>query len=398
MPADNTFNGILQRMLSRIITNNPNIDIREGSMIYNAVAPEALELAIAYDEMQNVLNESFITTASREYKIKKAQEVGIDTTEFDATAAIMRGEFNQQITVGSRWNLDLYNYTCTADLGQNESALYEYELTCEQLGGAPNTVTGDLTPIDVPPAGLTIARIVGVIISGRDEFTNSEIDEYYNNRVNGTISDGNVAQYEQWLLATDGVGKFRIFSLGLSDMNSTPKNNYVELCVLQEDGSPFETYPADDKPHPENGLFRLQQQYDPAFKSTDGDGVKYTSRGMGNGQAPIGALVDLTTATVHVCTVTCATVNGSATIPEDLRTAINAELDKYAKELAFTSPAVSGTALNRPVNVYDISAIILGVDGVSEITGVTLYDGSTPKDSVPIADHEIPSVTLTANA
>ncbi len=76
-----TYEEILQRMLDRVPNN---IDKREGSIIYNALAPAAVELAQMYIEAERILNEGFADTASREYLIKRAAERGI--TPYPATS------------------------------------------------------------------------------------------------------------------------------------------------------------------------------------------------------------------------------------------------------------------------------------------------------------------------
>ena len=60
-----TYEVILKRMMDRVTEQYPNLDNREGSLIFNALAPAAIELAIMYTELDNVLKESFIDTASR---------------------------------------------------------------------------------------------------------------------------------------------------------------------------------------------------------------------------------------------------------------------------------------------------------------------------------------------
>lgn len=41
-----TYEVILDRMLDRVLAQNPNIDTREGSIIYNALAPLRLNFKI----------------------------------------------------------------------------------------------------------------------------------------------------------------------------------------------------------------------------------------------------------------------------------------------------------------------------------------------------------------
>lgn len=60
-----TYEVILQRMINKVLEQNPNIDTREGSIIYNALAPAAVELQNMYIELDTILNESFADTQSR---------------------------------------------------------------------------------------------------------------------------------------------------------------------------------------------------------------------------------------------------------------------------------------------------------------------------------------------
>ena len=69
-----TYEDILQRMLDRV----PNtMDKREGSIIYDALAPAAAELQLMYIELDVILTETFADSASREYLILRSAERGI---------------------------------------------------------------------------------------------------------------------------------------------------------------------------------------------------------------------------------------------------------------------------------------------------------------------------------
>lgn len=56
-----TFEFILDRMLDRV---PDTVDKREGSIIYDALAPAAAELAKTYMELDVVMDEAFVDTAS----------------------------------------------------------------------------------------------------------------------------------------------------------------------------------------------------------------------------------------------------------------------------------------------------------------------------------------------
>ena len=80
MYEDVTYELILDRMLDRVLAQNPNIDTREGSIIYNALAPAAVELQNMYIQLDTILNESFADTQTRDYLIKRCAERGVSSS------------------------------------------------------------------------------------------------------------------------------------------------------------------------------------------------------------------------------------------------------------------------------------------------------------------------------
>ena len=59
---NNSFDDIMRRCLNNQLLNN--VDKRVGSMIYDAMAPLALELAEAYAKMDIMLAQTFFMTAT----------------------------------------------------------------------------------------------------------------------------------------------------------------------------------------------------------------------------------------------------------------------------------------------------------------------------------------------
>lgn len=102
---------ILERMIDRVVEQDNTLDTREGSIIYNALAPAAVELMGMYIEAQRIMDETFADTASREYLIKRCKERGISPQP--ATNAILKGVFEPstlEIPIGSRYSLENLNY------------------------------------------------------------------------------------------------------------------------------------------------------------------------------------------------------------------------------------------------------------------------------------------------
>jgi uncharacterized phage protein gp47/JayE len=98
MYEEMTYDFILQRMLNRVNSQNANLDTREGSIIYNALAPAAVELTNAYIQLDFILNSTFADTASRDYLIQRAAERGL--APYAKTYAILQGEFNIDVPIG----------------------------------------------------------------------------------------------------------------------------------------------------------------------------------------------------------------------------------------------------------------------------------------------------------
>lgn len=159
MYEDETFDSILDRMLTRISDAIPEIDIREGSVVYNALAPAAVELQDVYIALDTVLKESFAITQSREYLILRCAERGIHVEP--ATHAIRKGEFtgkyNVNDLIGAAFSLNQLNY-----IVQNKRL---FELECDMPGKEGNLDSGDLNP-SIHIEGLETARLGKVLTSG----------------------------------------------------------------------------------------------------------------------------------------------------------------------------------------------------------------------------------------
>lgn len=349
-----TYEVILQRMMARVIEQHPNLDNREGSILFNALAPAALELAIAYTELDNCRNESFVSTASRDYILIGCMDMGMDISQFDANAGTHKGEFNVEVPIGSRWNCDLYNYEVTELIGLNaETNYYEYQLICETTGTEPNNQTGELAPITDAPSGLTHARLTECLIEGKNETSNEDIVTAYYDYVASTIGDGNIAQYERWCdeYPNGGIGNSKVFPL----WNGA---NTVKVSILSE---------SNRKATPEL-ISDFQEYLDP------------NTTGMGDGVAPIGAFVTVSTATEVPMNISAVVTMKSGYTDTSK---IASELTEYFSRLAYTSNSVS---------YMSVGATILSVDGVETINNLIINGGSV---DISLGDEEIPVLGTT---
>jgi uncharacterized phage protein gp47/JayE len=111
MFQDMTYEIILNRMIDRVEewarNRGISIDTREGSLIRTALSPAAVELLQMYISLDEVMNESFADTETRDFLIRRAAERGIIPDP--ATYAIRKGVFapvDLEIPIGSRFSLN----------------------------------------------------------------------------------------------------------------------------------------------------------------------------------------------------------------------------------------------------------------------------------------------------
>ncbi len=159
MYENQTFNTIIQRMLNNV---DDDIDKREGSVIYTALAPIALELETYYEALDEVLTETFADTASYYYLTKRAAERNIYPIE--ATASTLRmiaDPPTAEIEVGDRFTSE--DYELTFEVISGDDVAGSYDIVCLTDGIVGNLESGTLIPVD-EINGLESVKIQGAVV------------------------------------------------------------------------------------------------------------------------------------------------------------------------------------------------------------------------------------------
>lgn len=346
-----TYEVILQQMLDAVTTRNPNIDVREGSIIYNALAPAAVELASMYIALDHILNESFADTADREFLVKRAAERGIIAEE--ATNAIRQGEFtpsNIQIPIGSRFSLNLLNYVITEKIEDGV-----YALKCESKGEIGNAESGRLIPIDYVE-GLETANLTEVLIPGEDEESADELRARYFESLSSQAFGGNVTDYKEKTNAIPGVGGVKVYPVW--DGGGT-----VKLVIIDSTfGVPSDVL-----------IATVQNEIDPVGHQGDGMGI-----------APIGHIV-----TVDGVETTTVDISLTATLEagwtwDDVLPYVQDAVDEYFLELSKDWDNED----NLVVRISQIETRLLDLVGILDISDTKL-NGSAQNlqldgDNIPL--------------
>lgn len=345
---DMTYEVILDRMLDQI---DDQYDKRESSVIFNALAPAAVELAHLYMEFDIILTETFGDTASRDYLIRRAAERGI--TPYPETYAVAKGVFeptNLNIPIGTRFSLDELNYAVTEKITDGE-----YELTCEELGSVGNDVSGALIPIDFVE-GLETATLTELLIPGEDEEATESIRERFFGTFDTKPYGGNKKDYIQKTNEIGGVGSTKVTPVW--DGGGT-----VKLTILNSDYNRASQTLIDD----------VQTIIDPS-RLADGLGV-----------APIGHIVTVDTATNVTVNIALDVTFDDGYSFQMLETTITNVIEEYLYELRKNW----ATEPYSIVRTAQLDTRILQIEGIIDIANTRINDRN---ENLELGPYEIPLI------
>lgn len=320
-----TYENILKRMLDRVPNN---MDKREGSIIYDALAPAAVELQLMYIELDVIMNESFADTASREYLIRRAAERGI--VPEPATNAILKGVFSPATinVLGKRFNCGNINYVAIEKIADGE-----YQMQCETVGLDGNANFGQMIPIEYIE-GLETAELTEILIPGEDEEDTEIFRKRYFKSFDSQAFGGNIADYKLKTNAIDGVGSTKV----------TPVWNGGGTVLLTIINSNFEAASEE--------LIQLVQEI-----------IDPTQNASGKGLAPIGHIVTVNSAEEVSMNVTTSITYESNYSFDTLKTQIEEVIKNYLSELRKTW----GDNESLTVRSSQIDARLLDIIGIVDI-------------------------------
>lgn len=325
-------------ILGELLENVPDtVDKREGSVIYDALAPVAQEIMKVYRELDVVMDETFADTASLQFLMMRCRERGVPIK--DATSAVISAHFEPVDVVipeGTRFNCDDQNYIIGEPF---EGEPGDYRLTAETPGRGGNLHSGTLLPIDYVE-GLTSARIITVMVPGEDEDNADTLRERYFASVAAAAFGGNKADYKERVNMIDGVGAVKV----------TPVWNgpgTVKLTILDSDYD-----------IPSEYLVRsVQEAIDPLDE-----------QGTGSGLAPIGHTVTVVGAAPEYITVRSRFTFAPGWNWNAAESSVRRAIIEYFMEL----DKEWENQTNTIVRISQIETRILSLPGVLDIADTTL--------------------------
>ena len=224
----------------------------------------------------------------------------------------------------------------------------EVPIRCTTPGAAGNLPAGSVTMMPVQIAGIVSVSNSDTLTGGYDAETDQAYYDRYILRLQTPPTSGNQYHYRIWALEVTGVGGVQIYPLGHGD-------NTVDVVIIDVDGQPAD----------EELIGRVQTHIDPG------------SKGLGEGEAPIGAYCYVSGAEPKELdlSMTVQTLPGAE--QEAVTAAVKAAVAAYLKGIAFAQDYVSYARIN---------AAVLEADGVQDVSGLTV-NGATA--NVAIGERQV---------
>lgn len=335
MFEDKTFENIMDELLSNV---DETVDTREGSIIYDACAPIALEIEQLYSDIGLVLDECFADTASYYYLIKRAAERGIFVKEGTKAQLKVSVEPDQDIN-GMEFSVGEYTYNGL------DGAVDGYRIIeCTEAGVDGNNLSDDIIPISDATGSIEAITAVAVYVAGtNDEDEESLRKRYFDSFVNVAFG-GNKAEYKQKADGFETVYGCKVYP-------AWNGGGTVKLKILG----------TDYKAASSSVIAKIQQAFDP------------TQDGTGAGIAPIDHIVTVDTVTEIPINLNMTIAYTTGFSWADISARFTTAFEAYLLELRKTWE----NNANLIVRIGQIESILLDFECVDNVTSVSINGGAS---------------------
>lgn len=212
--ASQSYDAVMERMLSRITDEE---DKRPGSPVRDLLSPYAIELAMVYIEMDNVLNLGFIDSSYGEYVDRRAAEQ--DLTRKPSVVAsgtlTLSGPAGTEVPAGSIVSTDddepVTFVTLNAVIIGDSPTQVDAVSIVGGLGG--NVEAGAIVRVRGDLSGVVTVTNEASFIGGFDAETDDELIARYKEKVSRPAASGNRFDYEQWAKEVAGISDAKCYPL-----------------------------------------------------------------------------------------------------------------------------------------------------------------------------------------
>lgn len=355
--------------LNLMLDNVSNdIDKREGSIIYDALAPAAMVSAQQSLSLANILRETYIKTAQGEFLDYRAVEHG--TNRYTATNAEVKARFNDDdgkpvnVEVGDRFASIAESPIFYIVIKSNGDGTAEMQ--AEEAGTSANSYLGQVLPV-TPNDSLSWAEITEVTIPARDEETDDHLRARLLNSNSWVAYGGNVADYLDMTSKIHDVGATQVYPV----WNGA---GTVKLVILNNNLMPAS----------QTLIKKVKEEIDPEDNETQGYGL-----------APIDHRVTVTTAETLTVNVQINALLDAQHVTSNIEQQIKNVLSKFFIELRqnwATINPTTGRGYTLTIFRSRILSKIMQIEGVAN-ADLPILNGEN-KDIPLIFDNKVSQLPI----
>lgn len=328
-----------------------SLDTREGSVIYDAIAPAAyLMTEMALNLSTSVLN-TFTQTASGEFLDYRAEERGItrEPATYAELVATMTDENGSPLvgSLGDRFasvGVEPVYYS----VKRLSNITGQVILAAETAGEVGNSYVGQILPVS-PISSFGNAEIIEVSIPARDQESDDELRERLL-KANEIISfGGNVSDYINYVNEMDEVAAVQVYP-------TWNGGGTVKIVILNNQ---YLT--------PSQALIsKVQTVIDPVDVSGNGYGI-----------APIGHKVTVMSPTLRTINVSVTIQTANNVTAEDVRQQIEKAISDYFADVRKSWGVIDFDTRTYLVTLYRSQIIVslLKINGITNVSNVS-FDGT----------------------
>lgn len=356
-----------EKILQDVLDNAPDdIDTRQGSIFYDAVAGPCLKIAKLYTDIDIARKMASIATAIGDDLDDKADEYGV--TRHAATPAKYRLSFEGTTPdTGTRFYNDGLYFLLRYNTLEGE-----YYLEAEVPGESGNVIYAGTAAIPVNEIeGLKNAKFGEIYENGTDREKDESLRTRVREKIAGPAENGNKQHYKTWCESIDGIGHARIYPLWNGP-------NTVKAVLIDSSGRACSSAK----------IAEVQKYIDPATNGYTAtvDGYTYTvGDGLGEGVANLGAHFTAASAREVKIDVSFTADIASGFTPQEVKSQAQEAIAAYLKDLTLTTAAADDVV----IRAARIGAIIIELDCVLDYKNLTLNGGTENikpgADFIPVA-------------
>jgi uncharacterized phage protein gp47/JayE len=270
-------------------------------------------------------------------QVRNAATFAVGTVQVTGTGTVSKGDLFES---GGG-----IQFAATETVAVNGSAIVP--IRCTQAGAIGNLAVGSITMMPVQIAGIVNVSNSDTTTDGYDAETDAAYYARFLLRLQTPPTSGNQYHYRSWALEVSGVGGVQVYPLGHGD-------NTVDVVLIDTEGKPASALLVET----------VQNHIDPE------------SKGIGEGEAPIGAYCYVSAATGVPLALSLTVTAIPGAVQSEVTQAIETAVAAYLKSIAFAADYVS---------FAKVAAAILDATGVQDYEGLTVNGGTA---NIPIADRQ----------